>query len=87
MTFYYKTILIFGIQQKQFNEFIKLVLTQNRELEIISNNFDVVKFNDWLNQMNFTITEPHRSGMRRNNNTLYEYIIRIITSNKHRKIY
>ena len=70
MRFIYKTIPVIGIKQTYFMKIIKMVLTQNIELESMQYTFDSITYCDWLNQINITITEPKRTGIRRNG-TLY----------------
>ena len=70
MRFNYKTIPVIGIKQTYFMKLIKVVLTQNIELESMQYTFDSITYCDWLNQINITITEPKRTGIRRNG-TLY----------------
>ena len=71
LRFNYKSIPVFAIKQSNFSDFLKIILSQNSELEIILSTFDMITFNDWLNQSEIVITEKHRTGIRRKDNILY----------------
>ena len=71
LRFNYKSIPVFAVKQSKFTDFLKIILSQNSELETILNTFDMITFNDWLNQSEIVITEKHRTGIRRKDNILY----------------